>query len=66
MRGIHQGWEVAVLFAKAEYMSATDPYRVLLSNHLAKGERSIYVATFHWRGVLLCYSPDREVEGGVA
>ena len=62
MRGIHQGWKVTVLSAKAEYMSATEPYPVIINNHLAKEGRSIYVATFHLRGVPLCSLTHREME----
>src|ERR1044071_7757341 len=34
-RGIHQGWKVAVLSEKAEYMSATEPFLIVLNNHRA-------------------------------
>ena len=56
MRGIHQGWAVSVLLDKAEYMSATAPSLVILTNHLAMGERSIYVAIFRWRRAELSLS----------
>ena len=62
MRGLHQGWKVTVLSAQADYMSATEPYPVIINNHLAKEGRSIYVATFPLRGVLLYCSTNREVE----
>jgi hypothetical protein len=59
-RGIHQGWKVAVLSEKAEYMSATEPQSVMTSNRLAKEGRSIYVATLHLMEIRLCFSPNRE------
>ena len=55
MRGLHQGWKVTVLSEKAEYMSATEPYPVIINNHLAKEGRSIYVATVHLMETLLCF-----------
>jgi hypothetical protein len=54
MRGIHQGWKVTVLSEKAEYMSATEPYPVIINNHLAKEGRSIYVANFLLEPSPLC------------
>jgi transposase len=38
--------EAFLLPDKAVYTSATEPFLVILDNHLAKRERSIYVATF--------------------
>src|ERR1044071_3065666 len=61
-RGIHQGWKVAVLSEKAEYMSATEPFLIVLNNHRAKKGRSIYVATLHFMGIQLCFSLNRAVE----
>jgi len=63
MRGLHQGWKVTVLSAQADYMSATEPYPVIINNHLAKEGRSIYVATFPLRGVLLCFPTPHEMKG---
>ncbi len=62
MRGIHQGWEISAFPDKDEYMSATEPFLVIFTNHLAMGERPIYVASFPLRDVPLCCSTEREVE----
>ena len=63
-REIHQGWEVSSLPEKAEYMSATEPYVVIMNNHLAMGVRSIYVASFPLESILLCFSPNRKMGEG--
>lgn len=46
MRGIQQGWGISAFPDNAAYMSATEPFLVIFTNHLAMGQRSIYVAKF--------------------